>query len=124
MTTTFALPFPVSVNGLFASGKTRRFKSQKYCDWLLEAGLRLAQQKPTKFKGQVEIQYVLQEKNDKIRRDLMNFEKATTDLLVSHGIIEADDVRIVREITMRWSREVEGIQVTIKSLANEEREVA
>jgi len=122
--TTFTLPFPVSVNGLFASGKTRRFKSQKYCDWLLEAGWTLAQQKPPKFKGPVEIQYVLQEKNDRIRRDLMNFEKATTDLLVSHGIIEGDDVRIVREITMRWSKEVEGIQVTIKSLANEEREVA
>lgn len=122
--TTFTLPYPVSVNGLFASGKTRRFKSQKYCDWLLEAGLTLAQIKPPRIIGPVHLHYILQEKNDKIRRDLMNFEKATTDLLVSHGIIEADDVRIVREITMKWSKAVEGIQVTIESLVNEEREVA
>jgi len=116
---TFTLPYPPSVNGLFASGKTRRFKSQKYCDWLLEAGFRLAQQKPTKIKGQVHLHYVLQEKDDKIRRDLANFEKATTDLLVSHGIIEADDCRIVREITMKWGL-VEGIEVTIKSLSQQE----
>ena len=92
--TTFTLPFPVSVNGLFASGKTRRFKSQKYCDWLLEAGFKFASHRLPKFKGPVELHYVLQEKNDRIRRDLMNFEKCTTDLLVSHGIIEADDVQL------------------------------
>lgn len=122
--TVITLPFPVSVNGLFASGKTRRFKSQKYCDWLLEAGWMLASQKPPKIKGQVELHYVLQEKNDRIRRDLMNFEKCTTDLLVSHGIIEADDCRIVREITMKWSKAIEGIQVTIKSLSQAEEVAA
>lgn len=121
--TTFTLPFPVSVNGLFASGKTRRFKSQRYCDWLLEAGFRLASQHPPKIKGPVYLHYVLEEKKDKIRRDLANFEKATTDLLVSHGIIEADDCRIVREITMKWG-EVEGIQVTIKSLSQQEEVAA
>lgn len=118
------LPFPVSVNAMFADGKTRRHKSQRYCDWLLEAGYALNQQHVRPIKGQVALSYLLQEGQDKRRRDLMNYEKGVTDLLVSHGIIEADDGRIVREITMRWSKLVTGIQVTITSLATEERRVA
>ena len=36
--TVITLPFPVSVNAMFADGKTRRHKSQRYADWIAEAG--------------------------------------------------------------------------------------
>lgn len=120
--TTLRLPFPVSVNAMFADGKTRRFKSQKYADWIAEAGYALNVQRPAKVMGQVHLIYVLQELPDRRRRDLGNYEKGVTDLLVTHGIIEADDGRIVREIRLSWSKEVEGIQVCITP--TEERKVA
>lgn len=107
------LPFPVSVNGLYADGKYRRHKSQRYCDWLIEAGYALKAQKPPKITGQVILHYELQEGHDNRRRDLGNYEKCVTDLLVTHGVIEADDGRIVREIKMGWSKEVEGVRVKI-----------
>lgn len=118
------LPFPISVNAMFADGKTRRFKSQRYADWIVEAGYALNVQRVPKILGQVHLEYLLQEGIDKRRRDLGNFEKGVTDLLVTHGIIEADDGRIVREIILRWSRDIKGIQVRITPLMAAEREVA
>lgn len=118
------LPMPISVNAMFADGKTRRFKSQRYADWIAEAGYALRSQRAPQIKGQVHLSYLLQEGLDKRRRDLGNFEKGVTDLLVSHGVIEADDGRIVREITLRWSKMVQGIRVTIVPLVTEEEQVA
>jgi Holliday junction resolvase RusA-like endonuclease len=115
------LPFPVSVNAMFADGKTRRHKSQKYCDWLLEAGYQLNRQKPQPIKGQVILSYVLGEIFDGRRRDVGNYEKGVTDLLVKHGVIEADDHRIVREIKLRWSREVTGVEITISETQSQEK---
>jgi hypothetical protein len=36
-------------------------------------------------------------------------------LLVSHGIIQADDNTIVREIKLKWTPDVEGVRVTVAS---------
>jgi len=44
------LPLPPSVNGLYA-GKTRRFKSNKYKDWIQEAYIKLKQQETYKIEG-------------------------------------------------------------------------
>lgn len=115
------LPFPVSVNAMFADGKTRRHKSQRYCDWLLEAGYQLNRQKPQPIKGQVVLSYALGEILDGRRRDVGNYEKGVTDLLVKHGVIEADDHRIVREIKLRWSREVTGVEITISEAQSQEK---
>ena len=114
--TVITLPFPVSVNALFADGKTRRHKSQRYADWLLEAGYALNRQKPVPVKGRVSLRYELQEGHDNRLRDLPNYEKGVTDLLVSHGIIEADDSRILRHFEMVWSRQVQGVRVTIQPM--------
>jgi hypothetical protein len=111
--TVINLPFPVSVNAMFADGKTRRHKSQKYCDWIVEAGYRLNRQKPTPIKGQVSIRYDLQEAEDQWLRDCFNFEKGVTDLLVTHGIIEADHRKILRGGEVWWNPDVEGVRVTI-----------
>ena len=123
--TVITLPFPVSVNAMFADGKTRRHKSQRYADWCQEAGWILRSQRPEPVKGQVEILYEVQDGKDNRRRDLVNLEKGVTDLLVEHGIIEADHDLILREVRMKWNRDVIGVRITIsKHIEKQAREVA
>lgn len=113
---TFILPMPPSSNSLWANSKSGgRFRTQKYEDWIHEAGWELKRQRPSKVAGPVQLLYEFQEATDRRKRDLGNLEKATTDLLVSHGIIEADDNTIVRGIRLKWDAEVEGVRVTVES---------
>ena len=44
--------------------------------------------------------------------------KAPEDLLVKHGLIEADDGSVVRSVSAKWNHEVEGVRVTIEPLFN------
>lgn len=117
MTVILTLPFPISVNAMFITGKYRRARSQRYEDWVLEAGYALNKQKPPQIKGPVTLAYEVQDGSDGRRRDLGNLEKCSTDLLVSHKVIEADDNTIVREINLRWCRNVSGVRVTITPVA-------
>jgi Holliday junction resolvase RusA-like endonuclease len=114
--TVITLPFPISVNAMFADGKTRRHKSQRYADWLAEAGYALKSQRPQTVLGPVTLLYEVQEGKDNRRRDIGNLEKGCTDLLVYYGIIEADHDLIVREIRMIWNKDVVGVRVTIQSV--------
>ena len=107
------LPFPVSVNAMYSNGKSGRFKSPRYEAWLIEAGYALMVQRPARIKGPVTLSYEVQDGSDGRRRDIGNLEKGPTDLLVAHGIIEGDHDQIVREINLRWCRNVSGIRVTI-----------
>jgi len=111
--TVIVLPFPISVNAMFSDGKTRRHKSQRYADWLVEAGYALKSQRAIPVRGPVKLTYEVQEGRDNRRRDIANLEKGCTDLLVEYGMIEADHDLIVRELRMVWNREVQGIRVTI-----------
>lgn len=116
--TVITLPFPISVNAMFADGKTRRHKSQRYCDWIVEASWKLKAQRPTPVKGPIKITYEFQEGRDNRRRDAFNFEKGVTDLLVEFGVIEADHDLILREGRVLWTRDVEGVRVTIESMSS------
>jgi Holliday junction resolvase RusA-like endonuclease len=109
------LPFPPSVNNLFINGKHGRFRSQRYDSWIQEAGNEILRQRPSKMLGPVILTFEFQEGRDKRKRDISNLIKAPEDLLVKHGIIEADDGSIVREIKLKWSAEVEGVRVTVAS---------
>jgi Holliday junction resolvase RusA-like endonuclease len=111
--TVIDLPFPVSVNAMFADGKNRRHKSKRYADWTVEAGHALNRQRVTPIRGPVKLTYEVQDGKDGRRRDIGNLEKGCTDLLVEHGIIEADHDLIVRGIAMEWNRAVEGVRITI-----------
>lgn len=111
------LPFPVSVNAMFADGKTRRHKSQRYADWIVEASWMLKSQRPMPVPGPVKLIYEVQDGKDGRRRDLANLEKGVTDLLVYFGIIEADHDLILREISMVWNREIKGVRVTVVPVA-------
>lgn len=116
--TVINLPFPVSVNAMFADGSSRRIKSQRYCDWILEAGYALNRQHPPQIFGQVELKYEVEEKPDKIRRDVENYAKGVSDLLVKHKVILADDNTVVRRVTMEWAPEVKGVRITISPVGN------
>jgi len=116
MNVVLTLPFPVSVNAMFADGKTRRHKSQRYCDWLLEAGYALNVQKPPQIKGPYHITYAFQEGQDRRERDAFNLEKGCTDLLVKHGVVEGDSNKYLRKGSVEWDRSVIGVRVTITPL--------
>jgi Holliday junction resolvase RusA-like endonuclease len=117
--TVLLLPFPISVNAMFMDGKHRRTKSQRYCDWLAEAGYALKSQRPKAVPGPVTLLYEVQEGKDNRRRDIGNLEKGITDLLVTYGVIEADHDKIVREIRLIWNRDVVGVRVTVASASSE-----
>jgi crossover junction endodeoxyribonuclease RusA len=115
--TTLTLPFPPTTNHLFATVGRRRIRSAKYRAWSELAGFQMNRQRPTPIKGPVLLHYEFQEGQDKRKRDIGNLEKAVTDLLVEHGVIEADDGSIVREIRLCWSPEVTGVRVGIMEAA-------
>ena len=96
-----ALPFPPSVNNLFA-GKRRRYPTKRYQQWRTHAGWMLRQQKPRYPQGRVDLDIELVAP-DRRPRDAGNYEKACTDLLVSMGVLEDDAARCVRGVTARWS---------------------
>lgn len=113
---TFTLPMPPSVNGLWANSRNGgRFRTQKYDSWIYEAGAEIMRQRPAKVAGPVVLSYEVEEPKGKRKFDLGNREKALTDLLVSHRIIEADDNTCVREIKLKWSPDVEGVRVNVAS---------
>jgi crossover junction endodeoxyribonuclease RusA len=116
MSLVLTLPFPVSVNAMFADGKARRHKSQRYADWLLEAGYALNSQKPPSIKGQYHITYAFQEGQDRRERDAFNLEKGCTDLLVNHGVVEGDSNKYLRKGSVEWDRSVIGVRITITPL--------
>lgn len=107
------LPFPPSTNNLFINVKRGRIPSQRYADWRTEAGWALKAQNPSAITGPVWLRYLFQDGKDNRKRDIGNLEKAPTDLLVEHGVIEADDNTVVRGISLAWSKDVTGARVII-----------
>lgn len=111
--TVIDLPFPPSTNNMFINGTKGRFRSQKYDEWIIEAGWELARQHPAKCVGPVSLSFEFQDGQDNRKRDISNLIKAPEDLLVKHGVIQADDQTIVRQINVAWSAEVTGVRITI-----------
>ena len=120
MSNTFVLPFPPSVNSLFA-GKQRRYLSKAYKAWIEEASHALRQQRPLPhYTDRVRVEYVAgwpRRKDGSMstaRRDLSNCIKAPEDLLVKFGVLEDD--ALVDQINIKWDRTgtVVGIQIDIE----------
>jgi Holliday junction resolvase RusA-like endonuclease len=113
------LPFPPSTNNLFINGSKGRFRSQKYADWIAEAGWELQRQRPPKVLGPVDLVFHFQDGRDNRKRDVTNLIKAPEDLLVKHGIIEADDNTIVRSVSAYWADTAVGVEIVeISSVAS------
>lgn len=67
------------------------------------------------MRGPVKLTYELQDDARGARLwDYANREKAVTDLLVEHGIIEADHRQIVKELAIKGTAETVGVRVTIE----------
>lgn len=114
MTLNFSIP--PSLNGLFPDRNNGRGRgrSKQYEQWIHDAGWELRIQHPPQILGPVELEYIFEEAATKA--DLGNLEKACTDLLVSHRVIEGDSQKIVRRINMRWGLGVKGVAVTVINL--------
>jgi len=107
------LPFPPSVNNLFANGAKGRYPTQQYRDWQTSAGWKIQADKPGRFPGPVKIILLFEEKHG--RRDLDNLSKAPLDLLVKHNVIDGDHRTVVREINSSWSNAIQGMRVIIET---------
>lgn len=103
--TTFSctLPMPPSANNLFPQLRTgRRVQSTEYKSWVVVAGMALwtTLKGSDKLAGRLRAVYTLHFANASRKRDIANYEKAVTDLLVKHGIFaddsQLDDIHILR----------------------------
>lgn len=95
------LPRPPSVNNLFVNvpGKGR-IKSADYRNWIATAGWMLKAQRPASIKGGYRVLILV----GPTRADLGNCEKALSDLLQTHGVIEND--RLCQGIALERSNDV------------------
>lgn len=101
MPVTLHLPFPVSVNAIYANGGRARGRSKtaRYLAWIKEASLYVKDSHRQKI-GPYHIAICL-EAPDKRARDLGNLEKAVQDFLVMHGVIQDDSK--CRRLVMTWA---------------------
>ena len=83
------LPFPVSVNAMYANKARGRTKSERYMTWARAAGWELQAQRQKPIHGWYTLTLFLYEADNR-RRDPGNMEKAVSDLLVTHGLIDDD----------------------------------
>ena len=86
------LPFPPSTNNLFLNGRNKaRIKTPRYRAWEAEALVAVRQQLPRINAITGEYNMLLKVKMPRRGRiDVANFEKATSDLLVTAGVISDD----------------------------------
>lgn len=108
------LPFPPSVNNLFANRpRGGRYPTKAYRDWQTEAGWHLAMRRDRRvLPGPYHILFEVG-RPDRRKRDLSNLWKAPEDLLVKHGVIEDDSQ--VATLQFKWVDDLKGCRVTITS---------
>src|SRR6476620_12266894 len=109
---TITLPWPPSANSIWRSVGGRNVASEGYRAWKRTAGLELMVQRPKKHTGPVSVEIRLSPP-DRRRYDLDNRVKPVLDALVTGGIIEGDDTRIVRRIVIELGDGDPGACVTI-----------
>lgn len=111
------LPFPPGLNNLFfniPSQRGGRGITDDYKQWRRISGLELMRQRPGCVYGQVEVTLTFREPTHKRRIDLDGLCKAVLDLAVEHQVIEGDDRRYVRKITLAWCDSAQGARVEIR----------
>ena len=98
----YNLTLPPSTNNLFTGGGSKgRFKSKRYKAWIDTEGWAIKAQGLQKVKGPVLVSIAALIPGGP-RRDIDNIIKPTLDLLVSMGVIEADDWTIVKGVNAGW----------------------
>jgi Holliday junction resolvase RusA-like endonuclease len=110
---TFTLPYPPSLNGLFANVPGRgRVATQQYRSWRTDAGWVLKMQKPRPTTADVAVTIEVR-RPGKRRVDIDGKGKAILDLLT--GPVLGDDSQVV-DIRIRWA-DVDGARVTVEEIA-------
>lgn len=110
------LPIPPSLNNLFVNaGKRGRVLSRHYKEWREEAGWKLLRQRPGSIKGRYALEIYVQAD---ARADIGNLEKAVSDLLQAHGVIENDSLAWALHI-YRDIRISEGCRLVVRSVIPE-----
>lgn len=107
---TIEMPFPPSVNGLFAThyrGKApgRRRISVAYLKWRVEAEMEIMAAGPRrKIEDPVAVKITLHPASRR-RADADNFSKAILDCAVRMNILPDDNSDHVKEVTVRWGEQ-------------------
>src|SRR4051812_34736801 len=109
--TEIILPTPPSSNALWKYGRGNVFKSEVYKAWLEEAGHRLNRQHPAPVHGPYRLT-ILAQRPPRRHRDLGNLEKALSDLLVRHRVV--DDDAWCDDIRARWVTAAPGVALRIE----------
>jgi Holliday junction resolvase RusA-like endonuclease len=108
------LPFPPTLNGLYA-GKSRRYKSPRYKEWIALALKKINKQScPRWVNGavKVELDFV---RPDRRKRDLDNLAKAVLDFCTDVGVW-SDDSQI-EHLTLRWVKDsFKGVKITVSAI--------
>lgn len=112
---TLWLPMPPSTNALtFNKPGGGRAKTKEYDRWLLDAGWLLVDQKPGRIDGPYTLRADFCRPPGRPRKDLGNYEKAVSDLLVKHGVV-LDDAFADR-IELAWADLDEpGVRVVVRA---------
>lgn len=112
---------PPSANACFrnAAGKGR-VKTKVYTDWITAAAWDIAVQNPGCVSGPYHLLVTVKRAN--LRKDLDNFIKPISDLLVTMGVV--DDDRFCESISAQWSDKWTGVRVTVIAAAQARREAA
>lgn len=89
------IPFPPTVNNLFANGQSGRYATKAYREWQKEAmaGF-LIQQLPYEPIGRKIMAVLRLARPDNRVRDAANYEKASIDQLVKAGVLSDDSIII------------------------------
>jgi Holliday junction resolvase RusA-like endonuclease len=95
------LPRPPSVNKLYANvpGKGR-VKTPDYRSWIDQAGWLIRAQRPGKIQGEYKLLVLI----GPTKADIGNIEKALSDLLQDHGVVEND--RLADSILLERSNDI------------------
>lgn len=116
MNISFSLPYPISVNRMYANNAKHgrgRFKTKEYQSWIMEAGLKLNQQRVPTVRGRYFMDVTIQ-KPDNRRRDVFNLVKSVEDLLVGQGVVEDDSYCQGGYIMWDQSGKVIGARVELR----------
>jgi crossover junction endodeoxyribonuclease RusA len=114
------LPFPPSVNNLFAQGvvkgKVRRFPSKTYKAWRKQALLHIMAARIRRFEEPVVVKLELTPRDNR-PRDADNYSKAVLDALVAARVLP-DDSNVYVKAVSAWfapaSASGHGVIVTLR----------
>lgn len=104
------LPIPPSINRLWVPVNGGMVRSERYRTWWRAAGNELVRARPGRVSGAYALTLLVNRTESKA--DLNNLEKAVSDLLQEHGVIEND--RRGDRIELEWSNAVERCRVIVR----------